>query len=145
MGRVPIPKPGFLDGCEYLEYNAGRVTADQIDDFVDYWPESGDEETRSLSDYLGVTEQEYGLLVITDRALPAILAARRANRPLREFVAPLFDRLRSADDPEDKPVLHAMAYLLQHHLAEQGQNFSTHGRNSTSHVQALRCWFATYQ
>ena len=25
------------------------------------------------------------------------------------------------------------------------QNFSTHGRNSTSHVQALRCWFATYQ
>ena len=26
-----------------------------------------------------------------------------------------------------------------------GQNFSTHGRNSTSHVQALRGWFAICQ
>ena len=25
------------------------------------------------------------------------------------------------------------------------QNFSTHGRSSTSHVHALRGWFATYQ
>jgi hypothetical protein len=62
-----------------------------------------------------VTDEEYGILVITDRALPAILAARRANRPLRDFVAPLFEALQVANDPSDKPVLHAMGFWLRHH------------------------------
>jgi hypothetical protein len=91
-------------------YSEGRATAEQVDDFVDAWHESGDEETRPLSEYLGMTEEEYGVWVITPRALPAILAARRAKRPLRDFVAPLFERLRSAGDPNDRPVLHAMGY-----------------------------------
>jgi hypothetical protein len=96
-------------------YDEGRVSAEQMDDFVEAWHESGDDEQRSLAEYLGVTDEEYGILIVTDRALPAILAARRGNRPLREFVAPLFDGLQSAGDPEDKPVLHAMGYWLQHH------------------------------
>jgi hypothetical protein len=99
-------------------YDCGRVTAEQIDDFVEAWHESGDDEQRSLAEFLGVTEEEYGILIITDRALPAILAARRANRPLREFVAPLFESLQSAANPDDKPVLHAMGYWLKHHPPE---------------------------
>ena len=96
-------------------YDSGRVAAEEIDNFVEAWHESGDDEQRSLAEFLGVTEAEYDVLIITDRALPAILAARRANQPLREFVAPFFDRLQAAGDPEDKPVLHAMGYWLKRH------------------------------
>ena len=96
-------------------YSEGRVTAEQVDDYVEAWHESGDEETRSLCDYLGLTEEECDVWVITPRALPAILAARRAERPLRDFIAPFFESLRAADDPMDKPVLHAMGYWLKDH------------------------------
>ena len=99
-------------------YSEGLVTADEVDDYVEAWHESGDEETRELHEYLGMTWEEHGVWVITPRALPTILAARRANRPLREFVAPFFETLRSAANPDDRPVLHAMSYWLQHHPPE---------------------------
>jgi hypothetical protein len=96
-------------------YDQGRVTPEQIDDFVAAWHESSDEEQRSLVEYLGMTETEYDVEFITPRALPAILAARRANRLLREFVAGFFEALQAAGDPEDKPVLHALSYWLKRH------------------------------
>jgi len=96
-------------------YDQGRVTPEQIDDFVEAWHESGDEEQRSLVEYLGMTESEYDIEFITPRALPVILAARRANRPLQDFVAPLFEELQAAGLPEDKPVLHALSHWLQRH------------------------------
>ena len=99
-------------------YDSGRAAAEAIDDFVGAWHESGDDEQRSLAAYLGVTDEEHGVLLITDRALPVILAARRANRPLREFVAPFFAKLQAAGDPEDKPVLHALGYWLKDHPPE---------------------------
>jgi len=98
-------------------YDAGRVTEEQIDNFVEAWHESGDDEHRPLAECLGVTDEEFGILVVTDRAPPAILAARRANRPLREFIAPLFEALQAAGDPEDKPVLHALSPWLKRHPA----------------------------
>ncbi|MSP01349.1 MAG: hypothetical protein EXR07_09935 [Acetobacteraceae bacterium] len=58
-------------------YSLGLATADQADDFVEAWHESGDEETRSLAEYLGLTGEEYGVWVITTRALPSIRAARQ--------------------------------------------------------------------
>jgi len=99
-------------------YDQGAVTAEQIDDFVEAWHESGDDEQRSLVEYLGMTEAEYDVEFITPRALPAILAARRANRPLREFVLPFFEKLRAAGDPRDKPVLHTLGFWLQRHPPE---------------------------
>jgi hypothetical protein len=94
-------------------YGEGQVTAAQADDYVEAWHESGEDETRSLAEYLGMTDEEYGLWAITPRALPVILAARRANRPPREFVAPFFDTLRAAGDPTDRPVVHALSYWLK--------------------------------
>jgi hypothetical protein len=187
MGRVPLPKPSFLDDCEYpgdiygerrwrgpdgqlytwdglhgeIEvyvrrgrhqgvadatsgervaparrgrrivsdvrnesrtfmtlYEQGHVTPEQIDEFVEAWHESGDEEKRSLVEYLGMTEAEYDIEFITPRALPAILAARRAKRPLREFVVPFFEALQTTADPADKPVLRALSFWLERHPAE---------------------------
>jgi hypothetical protein len=95
-------------------YSEGRVTADQVHDYVEAWHESGDEESRPLPEYLGMSDDEYNVwLMMTFRALPIILAARRANRPLRDFVAPFYDKLRAAGDPEDRSVLHTMAYWLE--------------------------------
>lgn len=99
-------------------YSEGRVNADQADDYVEAWHESGDEETRSLAEYLGMSEEEYDVWLMTPRALPVILAARRAERPLQEFVAPFYDTLRAAGDPEDRPVLHTMGYWLEKHQPE---------------------------
>jgi hypothetical protein len=99
-------------------YSEGRATAEQADDFVEAWHESGDEETRSLAEHLGMSEQEYDVWLMTPRALPAILAARRTGRPLREFVAPFYDQLRTANDPRDASVLHTMGYWLRRHPPE---------------------------
>jgi hypothetical protein len=37
------------------------VTADQANNYVDAWHESGDEETRSLAEYLGMSDDEYDI------------------------------------------------------------------------------------
>jgi hypothetical protein len=96
-------------------YDRGDLAAEQIDNFIEAWHESGDEQQRSLAEFLRVTEEEYGILIITDRALPAILAPRRANSPLRDLVAPFFDELRAAGNPRDKSVIFAMGHWLQRH------------------------------
>jgi hypothetical protein len=96
-------------------YSEDRVTPDQIDDFVEAWHESGDDETRELHEYLGLTWEEYGVLMMTSRALPLILAARRADRPLREFVEPFFETLKARNAPRDRATLHTMSYWLYGH------------------------------
>ncbi len=156
MGRVPIPKPSFLDDCEYLGYiygerrwrgsggllftwygfhgeieasdsedvtgtspipslaapsglplkgeafvsdvhtkppafmtlyEQGLATAEQADNAVEAWHESGDDEQRSLSEYLGMSETEYDVWCMAPDALPIILRARREPTPLRDLLA----------------------------------------------------------
>ena len=93
----------------FLElYDQGLVTLEQADDFVGAWHDTGDEEQRSLAEYLGMTDEEYGLWVITPRAVPAIVAARRSGQPLREHIEPFYEQLRAADDPNDRPPIFAL-------------------------------------
>jgi hypothetical protein len=101
------------DETFFARYRAGRASAAQLDDCVEAWHESGDAEQRSLAEFLGVTDEEYAVLFITPRALPAILDARCSGRTSRECVKPLFERLRDAGDPGDAPVLHALGYWLR--------------------------------
>jgi len=107
----------ILDGTQtyFTLYSQGLVNEDQVDDFVEAWHESGDEETQSLAEYLGMTDEEYGVWFITPRLMPSILAARRSGRPLQEFVRPFFEQLRKAGDPKDAPVLHTLGYWLRRH------------------------------
>jgi hypothetical protein len=37
MGRVPIPKPSFLDGCEYLGYRRGNQVWRDRNRFLYTW------------------------------------------------------------------------------------------------------------
>lgn len=96
-------------------YSEGRVAAEAIEDFIDAWHETGDEEQRPLSEYLGMTEDEFSVWVLTRRALPIILTARRTSRPLAELVAQFFMDLQAAADPNDASVLYTMRHWLQQH------------------------------
>lgn len=100
------------DRTFFARYELGLVTAARVNDFVDAWHDSGEEEQRSLAEYLGVTDEEYGAWFITPRALPAILAARRSGRPLRDHVEAFYQALRAAGDPDDRPPLFAFAHWL---------------------------------
>ena len=90
----------------------GRVTADQIDDFVEAWHESGDEETRSLAEFLGMTDEEYGVSLMARRSLPVIMQARREGRPLRVLLVPYLASLVKANDPMERTAIYSLTHWL---------------------------------
>jgi hypothetical protein len=63
----------FVDACI-----GGRCLSDEIDDYVDRWHE-GDSRVP-LSDYLGLTPEEYSIWVEMPNSLEWILYARKTNR-----------------------------------------------------------------
>jgi hypothetical protein len=94
-------------------YSQGQARADQIHDFIDAWHESGDDEKRSLAEFLGLTEAEYDVWLIAPGALPLILAARQTGCPLRDLMAEHFAELRRAARPGDRSVIHALGHWLK--------------------------------
>jgi hypothetical protein len=93
-------------------YSDGRISADQIDDFIDAWHASGGEEQRSLAEYLGMTDDEYAVWVMSHAALPSIVAARRERRPLADVVAEYLAELRQSN-PANRPAILALSHWLQ--------------------------------
>lgn len=93
-------------------YSEGQISADQIDDFVEAWHRSGNTETRSLPEYLGMSEDEYAVWVMSHAALPWVLAARRERRPLAELVTEYLAELRRSH-PANRRAMHALSHWLQ--------------------------------
>lgn len=61
-------------------YGLGRVTADDIDDFVDRWHEAAAiEHCVSLPDYLGMTPSQYEDWVRNPASLPKIARDRMSH------------------------------------------------------------------
>jgi hypothetical protein len=133
----PIPSPGTrseppLKGEEFVSdvrigpptfmmlYDQGLVTTAQADDAVEAWHESGDDEHRSLPEYLGMSETEYYVWCMAPRALPLILRARREGAPLRELLLAYLAELRSAANPGDRSVIHALSGWLEQSSAANG-------------------------
>jgi hypothetical protein len=56
---------------------AGKVTPDQIDDYVGKWHDSSSR--LELHEYLGLTREEYGLWLGDPDQLLAILANRKSD------------------------------------------------------------------
>ncbi len=67
----------FIDCCL-----AGEALVTDIDDFVDAWHESND--SRPLSEYLGMTREEYELWAPSPELLKPIIHARKTGKPLVE-------------------------------------------------------------
>lgn len=114
MSDVHHEAPAFLS-----LYGEGRVTADQIDEFIEAWHSSGDEEKRSLAKYLGMSDEEYSVWLMSHGALPSILAARRQQRPLAEVIGMYLADLRSSHTP-DGSAIHALSHWLARRAGGRG-------------------------
>ena len=81
---------------------AGKVSPNQIDDFVDRWHAAHG--GRELHDYLGMTSEEYSLWLRVPDALEYVVAARREMKPLAETVARACKKSRqtAANGPHEK-------------------------------------------
>lgn len=63
----------------------GEAPPEAMDDFIDLWHEGDD--TRSLPEFLGMSEDEYGLWVEKPDALPVIFLARKRRLALPEVLS----------------------------------------------------------
>ncbi len=84
-------------------YCHGEATADEIEDYVGRWHRSPEPAAKDLPlhDYLGLTREEYEVLLYDPDALPQILAARESHRPLVGLMAARLRELKSVNRPED--------------------------------------------
>jgi len=92
----------------------GQVSAAEADDFVSAWHNSGDDELRPLTEYLGLADEEYTLWTMDHRLLPTIADARRKGgdtllRLIRDHVA----KMRAANDPIERAALYALTHWLK--------------------------------
>ena len=110
MSEVQPRRLAFLD-----LYTEGKVSAQQIDDFIDAWHESDDTEQRPLAEFLGMSEDEYSVWLASHKALPLLVAARRDGRSVAEVVQRHLADLQSAALPVDETAI----YILSHWLAKR--------------------------
>ncbi len=91
----------------------GLASPDGADDFVEAWHESGDEEQRPLSEYLGFSEAEFTLWLIDTRLLPDLIEARHSGKPHARIVAEHLGRMRCANDPTDGTAIYRLTHWLK--------------------------------
>jgi hypothetical protein len=100
-------------------YEQGLATAEQAYNAVEAWHESGDDEQRSLSEYLGISETEYDVWCMAPGSMPIILQARRERTSLRDLLAHYLAELRLAADPSDRSVVFALGHWLEKPASSQ--------------------------
>lgn len=91
-------------------YRDGRVTAEQIDDFIDAWHESDESEHRPLAEFLGMTEDEYSLWLASHDALPLLVAARQDGRSVADVVRQHLADLQRTALPADASAIHILSH-----------------------------------
>ena len=97
----------------FLElYRDGKVSAQQIEDFIEAWHDSAETEQCSLAAFLGMTEDEYTVWMASRRALPAIIGARQQGRPLAELVAEHLKELQRLASPADRSAIQVLSHWL---------------------------------
>jgi hypothetical protein len=86
-----------------------------IDDHVEAWHSSGDDEPRPLSSYLGMTDEEYAVWVMDARALPMLLAARQAGERVPAAVTRYLEVLHQSGDPLNRSAIRALSHWMKQH------------------------------
>ncbi len=94
-------------------YERDRVTDGQLDDFIAAWHDSGDDEQRSLAEFLGMTDMEYAVSLMAPDSLPLIRRARLQHVPLRTLLDPYLASLRESAGPVDRSVALAVTSWLR--------------------------------
>ena len=108
VGRMPIPKPlpGFIYGERRWRSVADNViyTWDALHGEIEAYD--------SRRQYLGMSDDEYAVWLMSHGALPSILAARRGRRPLAEVVLDYLAELER-NHPFDRPAIAALSHWLR--------------------------------
>ncbi|PPQ31541.1 hypothetical protein [Rhodopila globiformis] len=92
----------------------GQATQDDVDDHVSAWHDSGDEEQRPLAEFLGMTEEEYGIWMMDRRLLPELALARRPGAPtIVSLITDRVRRMRAGNDPLDRTALFSLGHWLK--------------------------------
>lgn len=107
-----MPSPGFFE-----RYSRGEASAEDLDFYVGRWHATyaGLPAYPSLHAYLGLTRDEYELLLCDPFALPDILRSRQTGADLRELMAERHQRLRAADRAEDATIRFSLGNWLDRH------------------------------
>jgi hypothetical protein len=108
--------PSFFD-----LYSSGRVSQDELDDFVGRWHQRFKDQSGypPLHEYLGLTREEYELLMADPFALPCILRAREGGEDIADIMAERYATLRRGNRREDATIVFALGNWLQR---RSGQN-----------------------
>lgn len=94
----------FIDLCVQ-----GHVLPDDIDDFVDEWHDS--QSDSSLSEFLGMSSDEYEYWVHAPDTLHSILTARITNVPLMNVLASSYDLPMAARASSPEAAIFLMKWL----------------------------------
>jgi hypothetical protein len=108
--RTETALPSFFD-----LYMRGDAAADDIDDYVGRWHDKfeGRSEYPPLHEYLGLSHDEYEVLMCDPFALPVILLARRPGGSLQDLMADRFNELRAANRREDRSIIFSLGHWLK--------------------------------
>ncbi len=93
-------------------YSGGEVTADDIGDHLHAWHNAGDDEQRSLPEYLGMTDEEYAIWAMDGRTLPLLLLTRQSGGSLREAVASYLGEMLEHQRRVDRTAIHALTHWI---------------------------------
>ena len=92
----------------------GKATEDDVDDYVSAWHDSGDEEQRPLTEFLGMTEEEYAIWMMDRRLLSELAIARRPGGPtIESLITDHVRRIRAGNDALDRTALFSLGHWLK--------------------------------
>ena len=129
----PKTKP-FLELCR-----DGKVSGQQIEDFIEAWHNLDDTEECPLAEFLGMTEDEYTVWMASRKTLPAIIAARQQGRPLVELVEEHLAELQRASFCHG-PIRHPCAYALAWQAEVAVRAEAWNGTRGGSSVSIITSW-----
>jgi hypothetical protein len=87
-----------------------QATRDDIDDFIDAWPDSGNNEQRPLHEFLGLTEEEYAVWMMDRRTLPEFALARPGGPSIESLITDRVRRMCAGNDPLDRTALFSLGH-----------------------------------
>ena len=107
MSDIEAPTAPF-----FTLYCEGKAGEDAFEDGLEAWHESGDDEQRSLPEFLGMADEEYSILGMDGRSLPLLAATRRTGRSLRAAVAEHLAAMQANPKYEDGSAIYALTHWV---------------------------------
>jgi hypothetical protein len=108
--RTQAATPSF-----FALYSSGKAVADDIDTYVGRWHQEyeGRANYPPLHEYLGLTRDEYEVLMYDPFSLPCILQARLPGASLVDIMAERYRQLCATDGREDGTIIFSLGNWLK--------------------------------